>query len=87
MIIVVEFVKEWGVIKYRYLKCGYIYYKKIIVLVVIDEQFGLVVEYLEVFCVIDVWYIGVGFVGLQKGVSVFEYYKIKGLIIRFYQLV
>lgn len=85
MIIAAEFAKEWGATKYRHLKCGHIHHKKTIAPVVIDEQSGLVVEYLEALCATDAWHTGAGFVGSQKGASAFEYHKTKGLITRFYQ--
>lgn len=85
MIVAAEFAKEWGATKYRHLKCGHIHHKKTIAPVVIDEQSGLVVEYLEALCATDAWHTGAGFVGSQKGASAFEYHKTKGLITRFYQ--
>ena len=87
MIIAAEFAKEWGATKYRHLKMGHIHHKKTIAPVVIDEQSGLVVEYLEALCATDAWHSGAGFVGSQKGASAFEYHKTEGLITRFYKSV
>jgi hypothetical protein len=85
MIIAAEFAKEWGKTKYRHLKMGHVHHKKTIAPVVIDEQSGLVVEYLEALCATDAWHSGAGFIGSQKGASAFEYHKTKGLITRYYQ--
>jgi hypothetical protein len=63
---------------------GHIHHKKAIAPVVIDEQAGLVVEYLEALCPIDSWHSGAGFVGSQKGASAFIYSKDHGLEARFY---
>jgi hypothetical protein len=49
-IIAAEFYKEWGQTQFRHLKMGHIHHKKAIAPVVIDEQAGLVVEYLEALC-------------------------------------
>lgn len=85
MIIAAEFAKEWGITKYRHLKMGHVHHKKTIAPVMIDEQSGLVVEYLEALCATDAWHSGAGFIGSQKGASAFEYHKTKGLITRYYQ--
>ena len=61
MIIAAEFAKEWGATKYRHLKCGHVHHKKTIAPVVIDEQSGLVVEYLEALCATDAWHAGAGY--------------------------
>jgi len=85
MIIAAEFAKEWGKTKYRHLKMGHVHHKKTIAPVIVDEQSGLVVEYLEALCATDAWHSGAGFVGSQKGASAFEYHKTKGLITRYLQ--
>ena len=85
MIIAAEFAQDWGATKWRHLKCGHIHHKKVIAPVTIDEQSGLVVEYLEALCATDAWHTGAGFVGSQKGASAFEYHKTKGLLTRYYQ--
>ena len=87
LIIAAEFAKEWGVTKYRHLKCGHVHHKKTIAPVVIDEQSGLVVEYLEALCATDAWHAGAGFVGSQKGASAFEYHKSEGLLTRHFKTV
>jgi len=85
LIIAAEFAKEWGQTKYRHLKMGHIHHKKTIAPVVIDEQSGLVVEYLEALCATDAWHSGAGFVGSQKGASAFEYHKTEGLTTRYFK--
>ena len=85
LIIAAEFAKEWGQTKYRHLKCGHIHHKKTIAPVVVDEQSGLVVEYLEALCATDAWHSGAGFVGSQKGASAFEYHKTEGLTTRYFK--
>ena len=87
MIIAAEFAAEWGKTKYRHLKCGHVHHKKTIAPVTIDEQSGLVVEYLEALCPADAWHSGAGFIGSQKGASAFEYSKTKGLKTRFYHTI
>mgnify|MGYP003640279825 CR=1 FL=1 len=87
LIIAAEFAKEWGATKYRHLKCGHVHHKKSIAPVVIDEQSGLVVEYLEALCATDAWHAGAGFVGSQKGASAFEYHKTEGLLTRHFKTV
>ena len=87
LIIAAEFAKEWGATKYRHLKCGHVHHKKAIAPVVIDEQSGLVVEYLEALCATDAWHAGAGFVGSQKGASAFEYHKTEGLLTRHFKTV
>lgn len=87
LIIAAEFAKEWGATKYRHLKCGHVHHKKSIAPVVIDEQSGLVVEYLEALCATDAWHSGAGFIGSQKGASAFEYHKTEGLLTRHFKTV
>jgi hypothetical protein len=87
LIIAAEFAKEWGATKYRHLKCGHVHHKKSIAPVVIDEQSGLVVEYLEALCATDAWHAGAGFIGSQKGASAFEYHKTEGLLTRHFKTV
>lgn len=85
MIVAAEFAKQWGVTKYRHLKCGHIHHKKQIAPVMIDEQSGLIVEYLEALCPSDAWHSGAGYIGTQKGASAFEYHKTEGLLTRHYK--
>lgn len=87
MIVAAEFAKEWGATKYRHLKCGHVHHKKAFAPVVIDEQSGLVVEYLEALCATDAWHAGAGFVGSQKGASAFEYHKSEGLMTRHFKTI
>ena len=83
MIIAAEFAKEWGQTKWRHLKMGHVHHKKAMAPVIVNEQAGLVVEYLEALCATDAWHSGAGFVGSQKGASAFEYHKTEGLITRY----
>ena len=85
MIIAAEFAKEWGVTKFRHHKCGHIHHKKTIGPVIVDEQSGLLVEYLEALCATDAWHANAGFIGSQKGASAFEYHREHGLLTRFFQ--
>jgi len=83
-IIPAEFPKEWGATKYRFLKMGHIHHKKTIAPVVVDEQCGLHVEFVEALTSMDSWTAESGFVGSVKGASAFEYHKEKGLMGRYY---
>ena len=85
MIIATEFAKEWGQTKYRYHKMGHVHHKKAFAPVVVDEQSGLHVEYLEALCATDSWHANAGFVGSQKGASAFEYHREHGLMTRLFQ--
>lgn len=85
MIVAAEFAEQWGKTKFRHLKMGHVHHKKTIAPVVIDEQSGLLVEYLEALCATDAWHANAGFVGSQKGASAFEYHRSKGLLTRYFQ--
>jgi hypothetical protein len=87
LIIAAEFAKEWGATKYRHLKCGHVHHKKSMAPVVIDEQSGLVVEFLEALCATDAWHANSGYIGSQKGASAFEYHKSEGLLTRHFKTV
>jgi len=84
LVIAAESPVLWGATRHRYLKMGHIHHKKTIAPVVIDEQAGLVVEYLAALCPSDSWHASAGFVGSQKGASAFEYHRKHGLQTRFY---
>lgn len=86
-IIAAEFPKEWGLTKYRHMKCGHIHHQKSIAPVVVDEQAGLLVEYLPALCASDAWHSHAGFIGSQKGACGFEYHKTAGCITRFFNAV
>ena len=86
-IIAAEFPKEWGATKFRHMKCGHIHHQKSIAPVVIDEQAGLLVEYLPALCASDAWHSHAGFIGSQKGACGFEYHKTAGCITRFFNAV
>ncbi len=83
-IIAAEWAQLWGLTKYRYLKMGHVHHQKTIAPVVVNEQAGLVVEYLAALCPADTWHSSAGFVGTQRGASAFEYHKKHGLQTRFY---
>lgn len=84
-IVAAEFAVQWGKTKYRYMKCGHRHHKNTIAPVVVDEQSGIVIEYLEALCATDAYHAGAGYVGNQKGASGFEYHKKLGCITRFLQ--
>tara|TARA_R110002012_G_scaffold91912_1_gene223274 strand:+ start:20546 stop:21697 length:1152 start_codon:yes stop_codon:yes gene_type:complete len=83
-IIAAEWAQLWGLTKHRYLKMGHVHHQKTIAPVVVNEQAGLVVEYLAALCPADTWHASAGFVGTQRGASAFEYHKKHGLQTRFY---
>jgi hypothetical protein len=83
-LIATEFAKEWGQTTFRHLKLGHVHHSKSIAPVTIDEQSGILVEYLEALCPADAWHAGSGFVGTQRGASAFEYHKKYGLTTRHY---
>lgn len=83
-IIAAEFPKQWGQTKYRHLKCGHVHHQKSIAPVIVDEQAGLLVEYLPALCATDAWHSGAGFIGSQKGATGFEYHRTKGCCTRFF---
>jgi hypothetical protein len=85
MIIATEFAKEWGATKFRHHKMGHVHHKKSFAPVIVDEQSGLLVEYLEALAATDSWHANAGFVGSQKGASAFEYHREHGLMTRFFQ--
>ena len=84
-IIAAEFPKQWGQTKFRHLKCGHIHHQKTMAPVMVDEQAGLLVEYLPALCATDAWHAQSGFVGSQKGACGFEYHKSLGCMTRFFQ--
>lgn len=86
-VIPAEFPVEWGATRHRHLKLGHIHHKRAIAPVVVDEQCGLMVEFLEALCPTDAWHAGSGYVGSQKGASGFEYHREHGLMTRFFQVV
>lgn len=83
-IIAAEFPKQWGETKFRHLKCGHVHHRKAIAPVMIDEQAGLLVEYLSALCATDAWHTGAGFIGSQKGATGFEYHRKNGCATRFF---
>lgn len=85
-VVAAEFPKQWGETTFRHVKLGHIHHKKSIAPVIVDEQPGVLVEYLEALCATDAWHAGSGFVGSQKGASAFEYHRNKGLLSRFYHV-
>ena len=85
LVIAAKFAALWGKTKFRYLHLGHVHHQKMIAPVVVDEQAGLVVEYLPAITSTDAWHAGAGFVGSQKGATAFEYDKSRGMITRFFQ--
>jgi len=84
LVVAAEFASQWGQTKYRYLKLGHQHHQKIIAPVQVDEQAGLVVEYLPALCASDAWAAGAGFIGAQKGATGFEYHKKLGCVARYF---
>lgn len=87
LVVAAEFAKEWGQTKYRYLRLGHQHHQKVVAPVQVDEQAGLVVEYLPALCSSDAWAANAGFVGAQKGATGFEYSKTRGCIARYFNQV
>ena len=87
MVVATEFAKEWGATRHRHLKCGHVHHKKSIAPVIVEEQSGLVVEYLEALCATDAWHANSGYIGAQKGASAFEYHKKEGLLTRHFKTI
>jgi hypothetical protein len=83
-LIAAEFAPQWGSTTFRHLKLGHVHHARTIAPVVVDEQSGILVEYLEALCPADAWHAGAGFVGTQRGASAFEYNKKYGLTTRHY---
>lgn len=84
MIVAAEIPELWGATKWRYMRLGHIHHQKVIAPVQIDEQAGLVVEFLPALCPADAWSANEGFIGSQKGASGFIYHKDTGLHTRLY---
>ena len=76
--------EPWGQTKHRYLRLGHIHHQKSFFPVQIDEQTGLLLEYLPALCPSDAWHASAGYVGSQKGASAFLYHKENGLRDRLY---
>jgi len=83
-IIAAEFPKEWAATTFRHLKLGHFHHKVSLPPISIEDQQGLLVEYLESICPVDAWHAEAGFVGSKKGASAFEYHKKHGLSCRYY---
>ena len=81
-IVAAEFAVDWGKTKFRHVKLGHIHHKKAIAPVVVQEEAGVLVEYVEALCPSDAWHVNSGYVGTQKGASAFEYHRTKGLYTR-----
>lgn len=81
-VIPTEFRKEWGKTRYHHLKLGHIHHQKKIPPLTIDEQSGLLIEYLPAVCPSDAWHVGAGYLGAQKGILGYLYHKGDGLITR-----
>jgi DNA-binding transcriptional LysR family regulator len=85
MIIASEFAKEWGITNHRYLRCGHIHSQKTIAPVIVQEQSGLLVEFVPALCATDAWHAESGYVGSQRGATAVEYHKSGGKISSFFQ--
>ena len=85
MLVASEFAKEWGKTKFRYLRCGHIHSQKTIAPVIVQEQSGLLVEFVPALCATDAWHAEAGFVGSMKGATAVEYHKSKGKITSFFE--
>ena len=83
-IIATEFPKEWAKTTFRHLKLGHFHHKVSLPPISIEDQQGLLTEYLESICPVDAWHTEAGFVGAQKGASAFEYHRKHGLSCRHY---
>lgn len=81
-VIPTEFRQEWGRTRYHHLKLGHIHHQKKIPPLTIDEQSGLLIEYLPAVCPSDAWHVGAGYLGAQKGILGYLYHKGDGLITR-----
>jgi len=84
-IVAAEFPEQWGQTRHRYMRCGHVHHAKTIAPVVVDEQAGLMVEYVPALCPSDAWHTDSGFVGTQKGAVAVEYDKAHGQVSRYYQ--
>lgn len=74
-IIPTQFPEIWGQTKRRYLHLGHIHHRKSFAPIVVDEQQGLVVEYLQSICPTDAYASEAGYVGTLKGAEGFLYTK------------
>lgn len=83
-IISTELARQWGKTKWRYLRLGHIHHQKSFSPIQVDEQTGLIVEYLPALAATDAWHASSGFIGNQKGASGFIYHKNLGLRDRLY---
>jgi predicted DNA-binding protein (UPF0251 family) len=72
-IIPTEFSELWGRTKMRYLHLGHVHHKKQFAPVMVDEQCGLVVEYLSALCQTDAWAAESGYIGSIRGADGFLY--------------
>jgi len=83
-LVAAELPEAWGNTRWRYLRLGHVHHQKIIAPIQIEEQEGIVVEYLPALCPADAWHAESGYIGNQKGASAFEYHRDVGLQTRFY---
>jgi hypothetical protein len=82
-VITTEFRKEWGSTRFHHLKLGHVHHQKKIPPMVINEDTGLLIEYLSPSCPSDAWHAGAGYIGSQRGLTAFEYHKKAGLLARY----
>lgn len=74
-IIPTEFHEMWGRTTMRYLHLGHVHHKRQFAPVMVDEQCGLVVEYLSALCQTDAWHAESGYIGTIRGADGFLYNK------------
>lgn len=84
-IIAAELAVQWGQTRNRYLKCGHIHHQKEFAPIIVNEQSGLVIEYLPALCATDAYHTGAGYVGNMKGATAYEIHKKLGAITKFFQ--
>jgi DNA-binding MarR family transcriptional regulator len=84
LVVAAEWPEAWGRTVHRHLKLGHVHHKKALAPVTVNEQPGLLVEYLEALCPSDAWHSGSGYVGSARGASAFTYDREHGLYTRHY---
>ena len=78
-IIPTEYPEQWCHTRFRYMHLGHIHKSKSLSPVEIDEQVGLVVEFLKALSSPDSWHIESGYTGTIRGADAFLYHKEYGL--------
>jgi len=70
-----EYPSLWGATKKRFLHLGHVHHKRAFAPVTVDEQAGLVVEYLSALCPPDAYHVESGYIGALRGAEGFLYNK------------